>query len=527
MFDPLQSKARILLYALIAVALGVGGASALGWNSLTASPTITLSPQVADAQVQPALDLSEAFVNLAKVVTPAVIRIEAERPGNGQVITQMPDQIPEQFRDFFGPFGLPQDPNAEPLPNMAGGSGFIVSPDGYILTNDHVVADATRIRVFLSDRREYIAEVVGTDPLTDVAVIKINGGDLPTLSIGSSASLQVGEWVLAIGNPGLGGPGSQLDYTVTAGIVSAMGRRLPVISDGLRRNGEEEETFRFAIEDFIQTDAVINPGNSGGPLVNVRGEVIGINSAIASQTGYYQGYGFAIPIDLAQRVMEDLIEFGEVHRAYLGVQMRPADAVDAEYYGLPRTTGVLVQEVPTDGPASAAGLQPEDVIVAVDGEDIERSAQLQSLIAQKRPGDEVRVRFYRGGRVQELDIRLGEAPLQPRVAQVPAAIPTVPALLGLEFRPLDAAAAQELGYSGPGGVVIGSVSPAGPAVRQGITGGEKVLQIGRARAGDREPVNSLEDVNRILGDLGRGEIVSLQLQRPDVNPFVVNLRVPE
>jgi len=522
MFDPLRSKTRVLLYVMTGTLLGVGGASALGWTASSLLPEIRSDPQVADQDVQVALDLSNAFITLSETVTPAVIRIEAERPGTtASGAPQM--EVPEEFRDLLPPFfDFPQrGPDQEPTPQTSGGSGFIVSPDGYILTNDHVVSGASRIRVFLSDRREFTAEIVGTDPTTDVAVIKINGEDLPTLSLGSSSDLRVGEWVLAIGNPGFGGASSSLDYTVTAGIVSALGRPLSIIRGELGRQEAWAEVANFAIEDFIQTDAVINPGNSGGPLVNVRGQVIGINTAIASRTGFYQGYGFAIPMDLSRRIMEDLIEFGEVRRAYLGIEMQPVDPVDAEYYGLPRTTGVLIQNVRPDSPAAAAGLRQEDVIVAVDGIDIERSAQLQSTIAQRRPGDRVTVRFYRDGTAQEVSVQLDLAPLQPRVSQARTPEVRVQSLLGMEFTEMDRGAAAELGYDLEGGVIVSGVSPTGPAGRRGVQRGELVEAINNAQ------VESVSDVESLLSDLGPGAIVSLRLGRPDGSSRVVNLRVPQ
>ena len=521
MFDPLRSKTRIVLYSLTAVLMGVGGASALGWTTSSTLPDVRFDPQVVERDIQPALDISEAFVTLAEAVTPAVIRIEAERPGSSAPVAG--GQIPEQFRDLFPPFfDLPQGgPDLEPEPQTAGGSGFIVTPDGYILTNDHVVSGATRIRVFLADRREFTAEIVGVDPTTDVAVIKINGQNLPTLSLGSSAGLRVGEWVLAIGNPGFGGGSSALDYTVTSGIVSATGRPLQIIQGGLRQQEAWQEVAGFAIEDFIQTDAVINPGNSGGPLVNMLGQVIGINSAIASRTGYYQGYGFAIPIDLSRRIMEDLIEFGEVRRAYLGIEMMAVDPVDAEFYGLPRTTGVLVQNVRPDSPAARAGLQQEDVIISVDGIDIERTAQLQSTIAQRRPGDQVSVRFYRDGRVQEVTVRLEQAALAPRTAEATRPEVAIQGLIGMELTELDQETAAQLGYDLSQGVVVGGVTPAGPAGRRGVLRGELVRSI------NGTSISSVSDAEAALSAVGPGTIVSLRLERPDGSSRVVNLRVPE
>ena len=515
MFDPLRFKTRVALYTVVAFVLGIGGASAMGWASPVA-PVVTQIPQVSDAQIQPALDLSEAFVNIAEAVTPAVVRIEADRlatlASNGPSIP-----MPEEFRQFFDQ--PDPTPPGEAPPQTAGGSGFIVSADGYILTNDHVVGDATSIRVFLPDRREYSAELIGTDPTTDVAVIKIDDGDLPVLSMGNSGSLRVGEWVLAVGNPGFGA-GNRLDYTVTSGIVSAIGRGLELIGNELRQQGEQNRAS-FAIEDFIQTDAVINPGNSGGPMVNLRGQVVGINSAIASRTGYYQGYGFAIPIDLARRIMEDLVEFGEVRRAYLGIRMEAVTTIDAEFYGLPRPMGTKIQEAVPGSPAASAGLRQEDVIVSVNGVEVERPSQLQLLIAQRRPGDEVEIGFFRDGEARETSVRLGTSPIG--VSEPPAATPVVSSQdrLGIDVMPLDETAAERYQYDTPGGVVIGGVSPAGPAARAGVRQGERLLAV------NRQPVDSVGDVESILGGVGPGDIVSLRLGARDGSSRVANIRVPQ
>lgn len=515
MFDPLRFKTRLVIYVAAAFALGIGGASAAGWASPSRPPAVTQVPQLTDAEIRPALDLSEAFVNIAEAVTPSVIRIEAERPAS--LASQGQFNLPEEFRQFFdGPDGTP--PQDLP-PQTAGGSGFLVTPDGYILTNDHVVGDATTIRVFLQDGREFTAELVGTDPTTDVAVIKIDEGNLPVLSLGSSTDLRVGEWILAVGNPGFGG-GRSLEYTVTSGIVSAIGRGLDLIQRELQQDAANEEISRFAIEDFIQTDAVINPGNSGGPMVNLRGQVVGINSAIASRTGYYQGYGFAIPIDLAKRIMEDLVEFGEVRRAYLGVAMRDVSAIDAEFYGLPRPMGALVQETVGGSPAATAGLQAEDVIVAVNGVDVERSSQLQLLIAQRRPGDEVTIGFYRDGEERDVRVRLDTAPLRRAPEEAPEPTVSSQERVGVDVRPLDEEAAESLGYDSAGGVVISGVNPAGPAARAGIRPGMRLMAI------NRMPVEAVDDVDRILGAVAAGEIVSLRVGLPDGSSRIINLRIP-
>jgi len=527
MFDPLMSKTRILLFSASSFVVGVGAAAVLGWSSLTATPTIIEAPQVTLDEVRPAVELSDAFVNISRAVTPAVIRIEAEMPAQALAMQRgqgNPQALPPGFEDLFPNFpGFPElgPESMEMVPQTASGSGFIISPDGYILTNNHVVAGSTRITVFLADRRQYTAELVGRDPTTDVAVIKINGSNLPVLSLGSSADVRVGEWVLAVGNPGFGGGSSSLDYTVTAGIVSAIGRPLRLISSDLRMR-EGNQAAGFAIEDFIQTDAVINPGNSGGPLVNMMGQVVGINSAIASQTGYYQGYGFAIPMDLAKRIMEDLIAYGEIRRPYLGIMMESMFEEDAEVYGLPRTTGVLVQDAPAGGPAAAAGIRQEDVIVSIDGTPVERTSQLQLLIAQKRPGDEVTVGFYRDRQLRELRIRLGEIPAEARVAtRVPEAAATAAGVLGIQVRAMTEQIARSEGFSDSRGVVIGGVTTGGLAQRRGLFPGMRVVSV------NQEEVGTLAEVQRALDDVSPGEIVSLRVEHPRVGSRVVNIRIPQ
>ena len=335
-------------------------------------------------------DLSDAFATIAARVKPSVVYIvatqdanAAARGGNGQRPQQSPglEQIPPEFRRFFE---MPEGQGGRQQPHraVASGSGFIVSADGYILTNNHVVDGASEVRVRLLDRREYKAKVVGRDPSTDVAVIKIDANDLTPAPLGDSDASRVGEWVLAVGNP----LGENLTFTVTQGIISAKGRALG--------GGEVKQS----IQDFIQTDAAINPGNSGGPLVNVRGEVIGINSAIESPTGYNTGYGFAVPINLARSVMGQIIKSGHVERVALGIAVRDAGADDAAYVGQKQIGGVLVEDFSDkSSPAAKAGLQPGDVIVAVDGKPVSYVAQLQEMIAFRKPGDVVTVEVARKG----------------------------------------------------------------------------------------------------------------------------------
>jgi len=277
------------------------------------------------------------------------------------------------------------------------GSGFLASSDGYILTNNHLVAGADRVTVRLYDKREFTAEVVGTDPNTDVAVIRIDARNLPTVRFGNSDSTRVGEWALAIGNP----LGEAFTFTVTAGIISAKGRVLA----GLAQTPN-------AIQDFIQTDAATNPGNSGGPLVNTRGQVIGINSAIASGTGFYIGYGFAIPINLVRAVMGQLVRTGRVERAVMGLSVRDATEQDAGVVGLQQITGVVVNGYTSDdSPAKQAGIRPGDVIVSLRGEPVGSTAQLQERVGFKKSGDAVEVTLVRpGGEKRTVLVQLARAP---------------------------------------------------------------------------------------------------------------------
>ncbi|MDX1648112.1 MAG: trypsin-like peptidase domain-containing protein [Longimicrobiales bacterium] len=514
MYDPLMTKSRIVAAVGTIFLVGAGVAAGLGWtNTSHAMLPAVEEPQVAAAAVQPAMDLSDAFTNLADAVTPAVVRIESRRtvPASAQ-------QVPEQFRRFFD---LPRGESPEPRSALAGGSGFIVSEDGYILTNNHVVENATDLRVYLPDRRYFPAKVVGTDPFTDVAVIKVDvDEELPVMSFGDSEEVRVGEWVVAIGNPGFGAS-TQLDFTVTAGIISAKGRGLRLLQQDLNMDPRLRDYAPYAIEDFIQTDAVINPGNSGGPMVNLQGQVVGINTAIASQTGVYQGYGFAIPINLARRVMEDLVEYGHVKRPRLGVSIGEIAAEDAEAYNLPSVSGVLVQDVPADGPAYGT-LQVEDVIVRLDGEPVGYVSELQAEIAERHPGDVVDITVYRDGEPVDLEVRLGEAPIN----DVPVVAADRPVLaserLGIQVEALTPQIAEQLGWSDASGVVLADVLNGSAAERRGV---------GQFRNWKLTRINETEialpeDVRRALDPVGAGDVVSLHFQDPDGNQRVMNVRMP-
>lgn len=322
------------------------------------------------------------FTTAAEQVMPGVVHIKSTsldgRGGGGQV--------PDIFRDFFGDdFG---GRGRSPQPSVGSGSGVIISQDGYIVTNNHVIDKADDIEVSLFDNRNYKAEVIGTDPTTDLALIKIEAEGLEKVSFANSDEVRVGEWVLAIGNP------FNLTSTVTAGIVSAKGRNINIL-----RN-------RSAIESFIQTDAAVNPGNSGGALVNLDGDLIGINTAIASRTGSYSGYSFAVPTNIVRKVMEDLMQYGVVQRAFLGVLIRNVDGQLAKEKDLDLTNGIYIDSLTSNGAAAEAGLKIGDVITAVDGKAVSSSPELQAAIGTHRPGDKVEVTVNRGGAERTINVVL-------------------------------------------------------------------------------------------------------------------------
>ncbi|HEX7052115.1 MAG TPA: trypsin-like peptidase domain-containing protein [Longimicrobiales bacterium] len=508
MMQRIRIRLGLLVLVPTAFVFGLGLADGLPWSHGSQAVQSAAATVPDRADVREASELSTAFVAIADAVTPAVVRIEAERLG----AAPSAGTLPPGFREFFG---LPDGQVPEP-PRIAGGSGFIVTEDGYILTNNHVIAGADRISVTLVDKRTFGATVVGRDPTTDVAVIKIDATDLPVMRLGDSDAARVGEWVLAIGNPGFG-DASTLDFTVTSGIISAKGRPLDII--GRELQGNAYPAASYAIEDFIQTDAVINPGNSGGPLVNLRGEVIGINTAIASGTGFYQGYGFAIPVNLVRRVMNDLIAHGHVRRALLGISILNVTAEDAEVYDLPEISGVLVEDFQADSPARQAGLERGDVIVEVDGQEVERVGQLQRLIALHQPGQTVDVRVIRYGTPRRFRIRLTQAPIPAEPPRITAPEPDRPEGLGIEVSELTPSLAREWGYRTAGGALVSAVLPVSPAARMNIRG-YRIISI------DREPIESASEAEAMLRDADSGDVVSLLLQSPDGRTRIANLRVP-
>jgi serine protease Do len=331
------------------------------------------------------------FVYAAETTTPAVVHIRSKysTESSGQAQNRPRHPFEEMFPDMFGEPG--QRPRGQQgIPRGASGSGVIISDDGFIVTNNHVIDNANSIEVVLSDNRKYDATLVGTDPSTDIAVLKIEEQGLPFVKYGNSDDIRVGEWVLAVGNP------LDLTSTVTAGIISAKGRSIGIL----------QRQSRMSIESFIQTDAAVNPGNSGGALVNLKGELIGVNTAIASPTGSYSGYSFAVPASLVAKIVEDLREHGTVQRALLGVEIRDVNADLAKEEGLKVNRGVFIAGVNENSAADEANLQEGDVIVAINDRQINTVAQLQESIATSRPGETVEVSFYRNGRLNTADVTL-------------------------------------------------------------------------------------------------------------------------
>ena len=372
----------------------------------------------------------------------------------------------DPFEYFFG-FGFGDGYGQQPQSReqKGSGSGVIIRPDGYIVTNNHVVSGATKISVTLNDNQQYDATVVGTDPATDVAIIKVDAENLPTIPLGDSDQLRLGEWVLAIGSP----LGAQLRGTITAGIVSAKGRSMP---DG---SGE------FKIESFIQTDAAVNPGNSGGALVNKKGELVGINTAIVSQTGSYSGYSFAVPVNIVKRVAADLIDFGSVKRAMLGITMQPIDKKIQEELKLNSMNGVYIVEVSKGSAAEEAGLKQGDVITAIDGQRITDGASVQEKVNNYHPGEKAVITYIRDGKELTTEVTFHAAASQNGETDVDGSV----AFYGARLK---AAAPEELKALGlRSGVKIVSVGQ-GKMAEAGATSGSVILYV------NDEPVSKPEDV---------------------------------
>lgn len=432
------------------------------------------------------------FTPLVESASPAVVNISTKQhvQAHGAAV-QMPDLegLPPIFREFFG-HSFPAPPEGQQPDAQSLGSGFIIAADGYVLTNNHVVADADEIIVRLPDRSELEATLVGADPRTDVALLKIEATGLPTVRLGDSSALKVGEWVLAIGSP------FGFDHTVTAGIVSATGRNLP------------SESY----VPFIQTDVAINPGNSGGPLFNLQGEVIGINSQIFTRSGGFMGLSFAIPIDVAMDVANQLRTEGKVSRGWLGVAIQEVNRDLAESFGLERPAGALVAQVMDGGPAAKGGLRVGDVILSVDGHAIDMSADLPHLIGAIKPNTKAKLEIVRDGERETLTVQIGALPDEgEEAATAERNAEKSSNRLGVKVSELTAEQKRSLDL--PGGVVITEVS-SGPAAMIGLRPGDVITHL------NNQAIDSVSTFARVAEQLPKNRSVSMRVLRQGRASFI-------
>ena len=464
------------LRAIVLAALVSGALASLGASGAT--PPSTPPATAASTQAAPRVATSD-FTRIVAQAGPAVVNIRTEEKAASQAMPLDPgDPAYEFFRRF-------QNPLPRPGPRQGIGSGFIVTPDGHILTNAHVVGEAKSVRVRLTDRREFTAKVVGTDPQSDIALLKIDAGNLPVVRIGRSQDLRVGQWVVAVGSP------FGFENSVTAGIVSATSRSL----------GSQSYV------PFIQTDVAVNPGNSGGPLFDMNGNVVGVNSQIYSRTGGYMGLSFAVPIDVAMHVKDQLQKFGYVTRGRIGVTIQAMNQSLAQSFGLPRAEGALVSSVEEGSPAARAGLRPGDVILGWNGDAVDESSSLPMLVANMAPGENVPMRIWRDGAERTLSVTVGKVPGTEQLAS--GASPAADAgKLGLSVRPLDAGERAQI--RADSGLLVENAS--GAAAEAGVRQGDVILAV------NGEPVRSVEQLRSLVENGGKH--VALLVQREDGRIFL-------
>lgn len=483
--------------ALIFLAALLGGAAAIGGYKMLEKDTsgLTLAEKQNVLFTSNPANISSTgavdFVQAAAAVSPAVVHIKTTFSSQASGDGGSPMDMMEEF------FGGGRNKRSR-IPRAASGSGVILTPDGYIVTNNHVVENAEKIQVILSDRRKVEAKVIGRDANTDLALIKVDATDLPVVKMGNSDNVQVGEWVLAVGFP------LDLQTTVTAGIVSAKSRQIGILGREQQQPTEEEyeeyqrsgkvpsRAANSAIESYIQTDAAINPGNSGGALVNASGELVGINSAIASQSGTNEGYGFAIPVNLAKKVLEDFKKYGSVKRGYVGVTFQELNADVAENLKIDDVSGLYVNDVIPNGGGAAAGIRKGDIIKKVEGKEVFASPDLQEKIGRMSPGDKVLLTISRGGKEQNINVTLkGDASIaKPATVLAGRTTGATMGKLGASFAP--ASAATKAKFGAKNGVVVTAVEPGKLFDSFDINRGLLITSV------NGKPVNSARDVEQAL-----------------------------
>jgi len=455
----------------------------------------------ADEAYISAKNLSSAFASAAEKAMPAVVSIKVEKTINVGRSYQGDQQMNDSFdndllRQFFGG-QLPQLQVPRKYKEKGQGSGFIISKDGYILTNNHVVGDADKITVELQDGRTFTnAKVIGSDPGTEVALIKIEGDDFPVLPMGKSKGNKIGDWVIAIGNP------FGLSETVTVGVISAVGRNQVGIAN---------------YENFIQTVAAINPGNSGGPLINLDGEVIGINTAIYSESGGYMGIGFAIPIDMARGIQEQLLANGKVIRGYLGIYCQDVTQDMAKLLDFTESTGIIVATVENGSPASKAGLMNGDIIYELNGKKIESYDAFRNEIANIKPGSKINLAILRNGKEMNLKATLGERDDDGVANATNDEQTSKKEELGIEVQNVNVQIARQLGYKADEGVVITQVYPGSPASEAGIESGDLILRV------NKQNVNSVDEFEEAINKIDSDKVILLVKNGKNSSFVVINL----
>lgn len=496
-----------LLTAFVGGAVAVGAYKLFEDKSLTGLSLderqkvyFTNNPQAGIVSSTGALDFTQA----AEAVSPGVVHVRTTYNRNPSSSRQGADPFGDMFEDFFGRRGGRPQSNT---PSMGKGSGVIVTDDGYIMTNNHVVDNADKIEVILTDKRVLQAKIIGKDKNTDLALIKIEANNLPVVKLGNSDDVRVGEWVLAVGYP------LTLESTVTAGIVSAKARQIGILAqDNIdpRNYDPENPPVSSSIESFIQTDAVINRGNSGGALVNARGELVGINSAIASQSGVYEGYGFAIPVNLAKKVMDDFIKFGEVKRGFIGVTFQELNSDVAKGLNIKEINGLYVSSTLEDGAAAKAGIKKGDIIKKLNGTNALTSAELQEKIGRMRPGDKVELTVLREGSLKNFNLTLKGADANKITSNDNPAAAEVLNNLGATFSPLKDADKKKYGISS--GVIVSSVAAGKVFDMYDVPKGTIITSInGRG-------VNNTDQVNAALAAT-KGNMLAIQGITPDGGQF--------